>query len=454
MNIKESCKCPACSSSLVFDIVTYSLRCPGCDALYDLEKFGEDRLTKHPPRNAGKDAAPDPEVRHCTNCGAGLYPGAQSLTAACPCCKRPVRGASRSADGIMPDLVIPFSYGREDFLKAFRESCGEDPTVKDGFRLDILPESVRPVYLPFLVYDLKGTAEISVIFKDSDGVRFDRSKNFDLDLTAFPELLHDIPVKDFSKKNPIDDSWYDEWALIDDRPFSSVWFCGLRDKYGTVSPPEILDPGKTPDFRGVKDRILNMCVRSLVKEEKLCGIPNWSISLTPGSIRYVLYPAWLLPVTYRGKTYFSVMNASNRSNITLSVPRSWFKRVVIALAFGAYGTGLFTLASIPVTMPVPPAPAPYSWIIIPIYVLYLPLLALMCILGVKSYGFCCRRLFKGMFSVLLTSLALILAGILMIYAFFAVYDGSNAQEWAAALIPIFSLLSQFISFCLTPSKHT
>ena len=200
MNIKESCKCPACSSSLVFDIVTYSLRCPGCDALYDLEKFGEDRLTKHPHRNAGKDAAPDPEVRHCTNCGAGLYPGAQSLTAACPCCKRPVRGASRSADGIMPDLVIPFSYGREDFLKAFRESCGEDPTVKDGFRLDILPESVRPVYLPFLVYDLKGTAEISVIFKDSDGVRFDRSKNFDLDLTAFPELLHDIPVKDFSKK--------------------------------------------------------------------------------------------------------------------------------------------------------------------------------------------------------------------------------------------------------------
>ena len=78
----------------------------------------------------------------------------------------------------------------------------------------------------------------------------------------------------------------------------------------------------------------------------------------------------------------------------------------------------------------------------------------MCILGVKSYGFCCRRLFKGMFSVLLTSLALILAGILMIYAFFAVYDGSNAQEWAAAHIPIFSLLSQFISFCLTPSKHT
>lgn len=44
-------------------------------------------------------------------------------------------------------------------------------------------------------------------------------------------------------------------------------------------------------------------------------------------------------------------------------------------------------------------------------------------------GFCCRRLFKGMFSVLVTSLAVLLAGLLMIYAFFAVYEGPNAIEW-------------------------
>ncbi len=92
MNIKESCKCPACSSRLVFDIRQSALRCPGCDASYDTEKFDEDLLSKHPPRNDGKDAAPDPAVRYCTNCGAGLYPGAQSFTENCPCCNNPVRG--------------------------------------------------------------------------------------------------------------------------------------------------------------------------------------------------------------------------------------------------------------------------------------------------------------------------------------------------------------------------
>ena len=193
-----------------------------------------------------------------------------------------------------------------------------------------------------------------------------------------------------------------------------------------------------------------MCVRQVVKNEDFSQIMHQNIGIKLRSVRYILFPVWLLSVTVRGKTYLSAMNASNRSNIYLSVPRSRFKRVVIAIAFGAYDTGLFALASILLTAPVPPAP--YSWIIIPIYLLYLPLLALMFVIGFKSYGFCCRRLFKGIFSVLLTSLVLLLTGLLMIYAFFAVYNGSNAIEWGGAIICIFSVSSQLISSGMTLSK--
>jgi hypothetical protein len=160
------------------------------------------------------------------------------------------------------------------------------------------------------------------------------------------------------------------------------------------------------------------------------------IGITPGNIRYVLFPAWLLSVSYRGKTYLSVMNASN-GKTTISVPRSRFKDIVITLGFGGYGAGLFALASIPVTMPVPPAL--YSWIIIPIYVFYLPSLVLVIFILITSHLFCCKRLFKGMFSVLLISLALLLAGLLMIYAFYAVYDGSKVIEWTVAICFAFYL---------------
>ena len=341
MNIKESCKCPACSSRLVFDIRQSALRCPGCDASYDTEKFDEDLLSKHPPRNDGKDAAPDPAVRYCTNCGAGLYPGAQSFTENCPCCNNPVRGASRSANGVTPDLAIPFAYGREYLLKALRDSCGDDPIVKDGFLEKISPESVRPVYLPFLIYDLKAVADLSVKIWNS-GESYVKDRGFDLDLTAFPELLHDLPVQDSSQKNPLAGCWYDKWKLADVQPLRKAWFGELRDKYGAVSPPEVLDPRTAPDFEVIKARILQKCVRQMAGSKRH-KILFRKIGITPGSIRYVLCPAWLLSVTLEGKTYLSVMNASNRSDIILSVPRSLLRRIVTALAFASTAPGFLRL---------------------------------------------------------------------------------------------------------------
>ena len=88
-----------------------------------------------------------------------------------------------------------------------------------------------------------------------------------------------------------------------------------------------------------------------------------------------------------------------------------------------------------------------TWLNVPIYLLYLPSLALILAIGVKSYGFCCRRLFKGMFSVLVPSLAVLLAGLLMIYAFFAVYEGPNAIERGAAIFIAFDV--SLMPFCLS-----
>ena len=250
-------------------------------------------------------------------------------------------------------------------MKAFQDSCSNDPIVKDGFLQKISPENIRPVYLPFLVYDLKVLADLSVETEDADGQSCNHNGHFDLDLNDLPELLHDLPVNVSPGKYERKDSWLDEWKLIQAQPFRRAWLCGIRDKYGTASPPEVLDVQKTPEFEVIRDRILHMCVRQVVKNEDFSQIMHQNIGIKLRSVRYILFPVWLLSVTVRGKTYLSAMNASNRSNIYLSVPRSRFKRVVIAIAFGAYGTGLFALASILLTAPVPPAP--YSWIIIPIY---------------------------------------------------------------------------------------
>ena len=171
MNIDNSCKCPACSDSLVFDIEKVLLCCPSCGTTCDIEKYERSlRVKKRPPWAA----APSEEDIACPNCGVVLSPGVQALTMTCPCCGgffQDETGSKNesiadhkddSIDGVKPDRVLPFALGREVFLKAFQDSCGKDPIVKDGFLQKISPENVRPVYLPFLVYDLKVLADLSV----------------------------------------------------------------------------------------------------------------------------------------------------------------------------------------------------------------------------------------------------------------------------------------------------
>ncbi len=443
MNTQEPCKCPSCSGILVFDIREFALRCPGCGAAYDIEKYEQD----HPMKQRSSRGTPNPEDWRCGNCGAVVYPGALALTGTCPCCQGFVRGgSSRRGDGAAPDLVIPFLYGRENLLKAFRESCADDPAMEDGFLQKITPESVRPVYLPCLIYDLKAAADITTGTGDTKG-KNKLSWHFDLDLDNRPELLHDIPFQDASGKEPRGMSLLDFWKLDRAQPFRRAWFCGIRDKYGTAAPPDVLDPRKTPDFNSIKDRILNMSIRRLAQNpKKPPRILSQNIAIASGSIRYVLCPAWLLSVAYRGKTYLSVMNASN-GNTAIPVPRSLLKRLVTASGLASFWTGIFALAHIPVTAPDPAARHDFLTSPPVILVLYLFLAGLLIALELKSYKFCRRHLFKGTVSVFLTSLAGILAGLLMIYAFFAVCNNPDTiMRGAAEIFIAFDVL--LIPFCL------
>jgi hypothetical protein len=83
-----------------------------------------------------------------------------------------------------------------------------------------------------------------------------KDRVFDLDLTAFPELLHDLPVQDSSQKNPLAGCWYDKWKLADVQPLRRVWFGELRDKYGTAARPRFLIPEQ---LRTLKSSRIGFC---------------------------------------------------------------------------------------------------------------------------------------------------------------------------------------------------
>ena len=428
MNIQESCKCPACSDSLVFDIEDWVLRCPSCGAACAIEKYESDLRKKKQP---SRDAEPAKEDMTCPCCGVALSPGIQALTMICPCCgclfrdapDKKNNSAADSIDNGAPDLVIPFAHGREVLLKACQDYCDKHPSAPDDLIGDISPESIFPAYLPVLVYDLLAAGDLSAeIRNDKKKIIGCRIGHFSLNLKGFPEPLSDLPLKDPCGRHESGSLCLETWDISRARPGRAVWFCGLRDRFGRAAPAEILEDQKAPDYEGIKKRIRDLCLWLLTQEKDVRGVSG-SLAITPRSIRRVLCPVWLFPVSYQGRTYLSVMNAST-GKATISLPRDPLKNTAIALGFSSFGTGLFAVIHIPFIMPLLTDKPNYPLIILSI-VLYVPALILICYICIKSYEFCRRYLFKSVKSALIASGGYFCAGLPMIYALIALSNQAD-----------------------------
>ncbi|WP_406043563.1 hypothetical protein [Succinimonas sp.] len=370
MNTEESCKCPACSDLLVFDIEKGLLCCPSCGAICDVEKYERAlRMKKRPPR----DAAQDGEDMACPNCGAVLSSGLRRACAMiCPCCggffpdKTTDKDSSRDAgaddsisdsavnsmdciNGIKPDLVIPFAQGREVFMQALRNHSETHPALPQDFLRSISPESIRPAYLPVLVYELLIAGDLSKEKRNNKNKIIGcHAGHFSLNLKGFSEPLNDLPLRDPGGKNKPGSLCLETWDITRARPGRAAWFCGIRDKLGHTAPAEILEARRSPNYEDIKKRIRDLCLWLLMRQKYVRGVSG-SLAITPRSLRYVLCPVWLLPVSYHGRTYLSVMNAST-GKATISAPRSLLKNVAVSFGFSAFNAGLLALVHTPVVL--------------------------------------------------------------------------------------------------------
>uniref|UniRef100_UPI0038667568 hypothetical protein n=1 Tax=Succinimonas sp. TaxID=1936151 RepID=UPI0038667568 len=193
------------------------------------------------------------------------------------------------------------------------------------------------------------------------------------------------------------------------------------------------------DYEGIKKRIRDLCLR-LLTSRKDAKITSQYLDITPRSIRYVLFPVWLFPVSYQGRTYLSVMNASS-GKAAITAPRSRLKSAAIALGFSSFGAGLMSFAFLLLTVPL--LPEQYKDLEkFRFFILFLPLIMLTYLIYLKNYQFCRRHLFKSLPSALITSGGYFCLGLLMLAAFFAIAmpgEGARLLNWAIAILIIGAL---------------
>lgn len=438
MNAAESCKCPACSDNLVFSIAEGLLVCPHCNASYDIEGYDSAR------RNNGgspQNAAPETKDWVCPDCGGTVSAAVRACTESCPFCGAVITAPRPQGDALNPDLVIPFAKGREAFFQKFREYCVKHPFIPDDFSKSILPADIRGAYLPFFVYDAEVRGELSLHEYSQNQRNHHVGRHlvgdYSLNLKGFPEALASMPLRDPTGKDRPWNLCLEPWDLAEARAFSSSWCAGLRDKLGDTSGTEILKANKAPDYKGVKQRIVNLCVRLLTRW-RCHDVDSNALAITPRSIRSALFPVWLIPVRYHDKTYLSVMNAST-GKTALYVPQSSFKSYSAALGFGIFNAGL-TMLSQGVLMFCWQEPR-HALLAALGFLLYVPMLALVYLTCLKTYFFCSSHLFKGNISLFLTSMTALAAGLLMAYSLTVMFGAGKAS-----MIPGFVAFAGFVAF--------
>lgn len=150
----ECVKCKNCGSNMVFNPDTQMLRCDRCG--YE-EDFGKsDELEEISIDSAlGENAVWRDEALtfRCENCGANIVAAAAETASVCPFCGASHVVAEDDLQGIKPNGVLPFRFGKDEAVAYFKKWAKKHVFAPDVFRKKVSPEKMRGVYMPCFTFD-------------------------------------------------------------------------------------------------------------------------------------------------------------------------------------------------------------------------------------------------------------------------------------------------------------
>lgn len=309
-------KCPNCGGSVVFDPKTQKHVCEYCMSDFTEEEFGriqeEQRGAEQneyviPVQEEQDEFNNNTNLYICGSCGAEIIADDNTAATFCFYCHNPVALKGRLTGACRPEMVIPFSYTREQTLQIYKDWCKKKWFLPNDFTSEQQLEKITGLYVPFWLADctvdaqMDGEAQIvhshtSGNYKITNTKIFHVSRGATLDYRGVPA--------DASKK--LEDALMDAIEPFDYRafkPFSMTYLAGFfADKYD-VDKAEVLPRIRTR-LEGSAQDMLTQDIKGYT-------------SVTPGNKRtqivhttwhYTMLPVWFMTYKYHDKKYFFAMN--------------------------------------------------------------------------------------------------------------------------------------------------
>ena len=320
MDTLQSYKCPACGGAIMFDSANQQMKCPFCNASYEMEalKAHDDQLkgTGEPPSEMNWDVQTNENWQGgqdgvlsyiCNSCGGEIISDRTTAATSCPYCDNPVVMMEQFSNTLRPDYVIPFKLDKAAAKAALTKHISKKRLVPKIFKDQNHIDEIQGVYVPFWLFN--ADADASIRYRATKIRTWsDSSRNYTE--TSYFQILREgnigfdrIPV-DGSSKMP-DDLMesiepYDYKDMMD---FQTAFLSGfLADKY---------DVGADESVGRANQRVKKSTVDAFASTiQGYTGVtPEYTrIRLENGAVKYAMLPVWLLNTTWKNKKYTFAMN--------------------------------------------------------------------------------------------------------------------------------------------------
>lgn len=345
-------KCPRCGGAIEFNAGTQNLKCPYCDAEFDIDAIDQ---AEQSAANMGQDNfewssqgaqwQPDEingmSVYVCKSCGGEIVADATTGATTCPYCDNPVVMTGQFAGGLKPDLIIPFKYDKKAAKEALNRHIASKKMVPKIFKDQNHIEEIKGVYVPHWLFT--GTAIADAEFT-AERVRSWSDSNYNYKETSYFNCQRsgnlnfaNIPVDGSSKMDDTLMESIEPFDVREAKSFSTAYMAGyLADKY---------DVGLEASIPRANERVKSSVESAL--ERTVTGynvvLPKYSqVNIANGSYAYALYPVWILNTSWNGKKYTFAMNGQTGKfvgDLPLDKSAFWkkvamFTPIMSAVAYG------------------------------------------------------------------------------------------------------------------------
>ena len=318
MAVLQEFKCPCCDGSIEFDSNIQKMKCPYCDSEFDIETLKayeaeqketpQDDMTWDTSGSEWQEGEADHLRVYCCNaCGGEIVADETTGATQCPFCGNPVVMTGQFAGDLKPDLVIPFKHDKKAAIAALQNHYKGKVLLPKVFKDQNHIQEVKGLYVPVWLFDSDVDAHIrykaTKVRRWSDS-HYNYTETSHYSVTRAGGIgFENVPVDGSSKMNDDLMESIEPFDISEGVDFQTAYLSGyLADKYDVTAEDSVSRANER--IR----RSTEEAFASTVRGYSTVVPVNSNIHLLNGSVKYALYPVWILNTVWNDQKFTFAMN--------------------------------------------------------------------------------------------------------------------------------------------------